>query len=231
MATIRPKVLSTSGHDELLLDADNLKLAAAPTLNEHGTNKAYVDTSVATEATARTNADNTLQSNIDALDTDLQGQIDTINGDITTIEGAYVRDTGDNMTGDLTLGTTQVVLNATTGAATFANGAAEILSTGELQIDRTGASNTLIGFYLNGVNKGFIRADGAATFNSGVNCDYVSTSTTSGSFNVFSNLGADTALNTAFTTGTGTQNIQLYNNGNAVFAGTLEAASVDGGTY
>ena len=79
MATIRPKVLSTSGHDELLLDADNLKLAAAPTLNEHGTNKAYVD----------------------ASDTALQNQIDTI-------DGLYVRDTGDNMTGNLTLGTTQI---------------------------------------------------------------------------------------------------------------------------
>ena len=50
------------------------------------------------------------------------------------------------------------------GSAKFASGAAEFKSTGELQIDRNEASNTLLGFYLNGVNKGFIRADGSANF-------------------------------------------------------------------
>ena len=46
----------------------------------------------------------------------------------------------------------------------FAGGATEFKSTGELQIDRNETSNTLLGFYLNGVNKGFIRADGSANF-------------------------------------------------------------------
>lgn len=156
MASYRPKVLNSTGIDALLDNTDNLQLSAAPTANNHGTNKAYVDTSVSTEASARSSADTTLQSNIDseastrasadttlqsnidteastrssadttlqsnidALDTDLQGQIDTNAGNISTIDGLYVRDTGDNMSGNLTLGTTQITLNATDGSGTFA---------------------------------------------------------------------------------------------------------------
>lgn len=83
------------------------------------------------EEAARIAADATLQSNIDALDTDLQGQIDALDtdlqGQIDTIDGLYVRDTGDNMSGNLTLGTTQITLDATGGSGTFA-GALEAAS-------------------------------------------------------------------------------------------------------
>ena len=56
-----------------------------------------------------------------------------------------------------------ISLNAD-GSAEFAAGAAVFKSTGELQINRTNAANTLLGFYLNGSNTGFIKADGSAEF-------------------------------------------------------------------
>mgnify|MGYP003133480519 CR=1 FL=1 len=61
-------------------------------------------------------------------------------------------------------GTTQKYFVKADGSAEFAGGAAEFKSTGELQIDRTNAANTLLGFYLNGSNTGFIRANGSASF-------------------------------------------------------------------
>lgn len=249
MATIRPKVLSTSGHDELLLDADNLKLAAAPTLNEHGTNKAYVDTSVATEATARTNADSTLQSNIDALDTDLQGQIDTINGDITTIEGAYVRDTGDNMTGNLTLGTTQIVLNATNGNSTFAgdlivnsyaNGCALFPDGGATFGGATVAVNGSTGDFTVGSGSFTVRStDGAVECDSrievgsgDIDSDANATKTLIGSGALYmSRSGATNPVFRGRTAGSLTITSRINADGSATFAGALEAASVDGGTY
>ena len=159
MAALRPVVLDTNGHDKLLDDTDNLTLEFAPSVDNHGTNKKYVDDLVEAEATAREDADTVLQSNIDAealarentdtqlqeniddeeaariaadaalqsniddLDTALQGQIDALDqdlqGQIDVIDGLYVRDTGDNMSGNLTLGTTQITLNASNGSGTF----------------------------------------------------------------------------------------------------------------
>ena len=170
MAALRPVVLDTNGHDKLLDDTDNLTLEFAPSVDNHGTNKKYVDDLVEAEATARQDADTVLQSNIDAealarentdtqlqeniddeeaariaadaalqsnidnldsqfqsqidaLDQDLQGQIDALDqdlqGQIDVIDGLYVRDTGDNMSGNLTLGTTKITLNASNGSGTF----------------------------------------------------------------------------------------------------------------
>ena len=207
MATIRPKVLSTSGHDELLLDADNLKLAAAPTQNDHATNKAFVDTAIAgesanrataitAEANARSAADTTLQSNIDALDTDLQDQIDVIDIDlidlqdqidtntidISTIDGEYVRDTGDNMSGNLTIGTDKVTLNATSGNVVAAG---QLQSSSVIQTNRFGTNIQLAASSADALR-----------------------------------VGSDA-----------TGPIKLKYDGSAIFAGALEAASVDGGTY
>ena len=162
MATKRPKVKDASGIDALLLDVDNLQLTAAPTEDNHGTNKGYVDTQllteignredaiddlqqqITTEVDTRVESDATLHGRIDAEeaarisgDTSLQEQLNSevqarIDGDeglqdqldvlvetLQTVDAHYVRDFGDNMTGNLTFNDTNIILDATTGAGTF----------------------------------------------------------------------------------------------------------------
>lgn len=87
MADFKPKVISSAGHDKLLDDGDNLVLVNAPAADSHGTNKKYVDDSdtalettlqanINAEEAARIEADNQLQSNIDA-EADTRGDADT----------------------------------------------------------------------------------------------------------------------------------------------------------
>ena len=100
MANLRPKVLNANGYDELLDDGVNIQLVAAPATDDAAVNREYVDT----------------------VAESLQGEIDSIvnpGGD-----PVYVRKAGDNMTGDLTLGTDKVTLNATNG---------NVIATGQLQ--------------------------------------------------------------------------------------------------
>ena len=102
MANLRPKVLNANGYDELLDDGDNIQLVAAPATDDAAANKEYVDT----------------------VAESLQGEIDSIvnpGGD-----PAYVRKAGDNMTGDLTLGTDKISLNASDGSASCASGNVEL---------------------------------------------------------------------------------------------------------
>ena len=80
-----------------------------------------------TEEAARIAADASLQAQIDAEaqaradgDDALQSSIDSLAGDLAVIEGSYVHNDGDDMTGNLTFNTTNIVLNAATGAGTFA---------------------------------------------------------------------------------------------------------------
>jgi hypothetical protein len=65
----------------------------------------------------------------------------------------------------------------------------------------------------------YIKTDGSASLAGGLFSNYVSTSTSSGSFNFFKNAGASGALNSVFGTTDGTQTIQFYNDGSATFAG------------
>ena len=58
---------------------------------------------------------------------DIEGYPDLEDGDGTTLDGRYVKVVGDNMTGNLTLGTDKIVLN-TDGTATFV-GALTVTST------------------------------------------------------------------------------------------------------
>ena len=52
----------------------------------------------------------------------LPGYPDVGDGGGSTLDDRYVNATGDNMTGDLTLGTDKITLDATDGSATFAGG-------------------------------------------------------------------------------------------------------------
>ena len=91
MADFKPKVISSAGHDKLLDDADNLILVNAPAADSHGTNKKYVD-----------------------------DQINAITGGDTPTSSIYVKRSGDDMSGNLTIATDKIVLNATNGSAEFA---------------------------------------------------------------------------------------------------------------
>jgi len=79
-----------------------------------------------TEAQTRADEDAALQGNIDTeagtrgdADTDLQNQIDAITGGDTPTSNIYVKRSGDDMSGNLTLGTDKITLNATAGSANF----------------------------------------------------------------------------------------------------------------
>lgn len=54
--------------------------------------------------------------------------------------GTFVDVSGDNMTGNLTLGTNQVILNASNGAGTFAGGDLTINNSGNLLCQRSGST-------------------------------------------------------------------------------------------
>ena len=95
MADRKATVVNPAGYQEQLPDTDNLVLAAAPSSDNHGANKKYVDDG----------------------DTALQGQIDAITGG--SLDGKYVERAGDDMTGNLTFDTDKIELNVD-GSATFA---------------------------------------------------------------------------------------------------------------
>lgn len=204
MANLRPKVLNANGYDELLDDGDTIQLVAAPTADDHATNRLYVDTTVTTavdaEEAARIAADAVLQGNIDAEastradeDSNLQDQIDAITGGTTPGANPYVLRTGDDMSGNLTLGTDKITLNATSG-------------------DINSASNVIVGGN---------PLSGSAT---GVRLRFGGDIQVSGA-------SAGDALLQGYTTGNSSATVDIKANGTATFAGALEAASIDGGTY
>lgn len=138
MASFRPKVLNPNGHDALLDVDDNLTLDNAPQVDTDATNKLYVDTEIdAAEASLTTDYDAKIQAEADARiaaddalldainaeaatradeDAALQEQINLITGDAPGSENPYVKRSGDDMSGSLTLGTDKIILNATDGS-------------------------------------------------------------------------------------------------------------------
>ncbi len=78
-----------------------------------------------------------------------------------TLDDRYVMVTGDNMTGDLTLGTDKITLNATDGSSSFAG---PITGTGGLVIDRTGPGSSVFLGKNNGTTNVTMLARGSATF-------------------------------------------------------------------
>ena len=95
--------------------------------------------------------------------------------------GTFVDVAGDNMTGNLTLGTDKVVLNATSGAATFAGGNFDLASYGALSIKRTDGNNFPLFRWGTDTSYsgGGINPDGSATFANTVTLSRVINSTTS----------------------------------------------------
>ena len=120
MANRKATVLNPAGYQEQLPDDDNLLLTAAPSDPSHGTNKGYVDSAdQALQAeidTTNTNLATEISDRTDA-DSNLQDQIDLLAGG--SLDGRYVERAGDDMTGNLTLGTDKITLNATSGNASF----------------------------------------------------------------------------------------------------------------
>ena len=275
MSDLRPKVLSANGYDKLLDDGDNLVLVNAPSADNHGVNKKYVD-----------DADTALQEEIDAINNPDGG------------DPIYVRKAGDNMTGNLTLATDKVKLN-TDGSATFENsiqaknevrcirganrvnlggsdsyavfenngnfiinwdGSATFVEkvvvgselTNGVNIYPEATSNGVTGGRIGGVAGGDYRwllyPDGSATFAKGgavitssgnvkagpVDTSKGSTLSNTGQFVVRNDDGDGTVR--AISVYKGGQDssdtvADIRYDGSATFAGPLEAASIDGGTY
>lgn len=230
MADLKPKVLSANGYDKLLDDGDNLVLVNAPSADNHGVNKKYVD-----------DADTALDGKIDAeeqnrIDADnaIQGQIDAIvdpGGDGG--DPVYVRKAGDNMTGNLTLDTDKIVLN-TDGSATFGGNIevkkaddqfATIESAGVIKLrnDYLADSKSDAIRVTNGDGDAInVKYDGSAEFVGGVDGKFFRANEPNGA-------GVDSACFLGQLAGVETSRIKA--DGSATFAGPLEAASIDGGTY
>ena len=127
MADRRVTVVNPAGYQEQLPDTDNLLLTLAPSADTHGTNKLYVDTTVAdavanidlslinqqlddleddlASLTLRVSAiENTYatETYVDAADQNLQDQIDAIiaQGELQTLQD--VTDLGSSTTNDMT---------------------------------------------------------------------------------------------------------------------------------
>ena len=127
MADRRVTVVNPAGYQEQLPDTDNLLLTLAPSADTHGTNKLYVDTTVAdavanidlslinqqlddleddlASLTLRVSAiENTYatETYVDAADQNLQDQIDAIiaQGELQTLQD--VTDLGSTTSNDMT---------------------------------------------------------------------------------------------------------------------------------
>ena len=87
MADRRVTVVNPGGYQEQLPDTDNLLLTLAPTADTHGTNKLYVDTTV---ANAVANIDLSLINQ--QLD-DLEDDLAALTLRVTTIEDTYATET------------------------------------------------------------------------------------------------------------------------------------------
>lgn len=87
MADRRVTVVNPAGYQEQLPDTDNLLLTLAPSADTHGTNKLYVDTTV---ADAVANID--LSSINQQLD-DLEDDLATLTLRVTAIENTYATET------------------------------------------------------------------------------------------------------------------------------------------
>lgn len=75
-------------------------------------------------------------------------------------QGDYVNRTGDNMTGDLTLGTDKIVLDASAGNGTFAG---DVLSK-SVDVTQTGLGYTFIGRQPDGTATFYVDQDGSGSF-------------------------------------------------------------------
>lgn len=72
--------------------------------------------------------------------------------------------------------------------------------------------------------------DGNGTFAGDVSANSFNGNTVAGQYNLFSNQGIATDLNTAFSNSGGTEVIQLYNNGSGTFAATIACDVISAGT-
>jgi len=85
------------------------------------------------------------------------GSVVTLVGDDSPIDARYVAVDGDNMTGDLTLGTDKITLDASAGSAEFGS---YIKTNSFIGSDRTAAGNACFTGELNGAQTYRVNADG-----------------------------------------------------------------------
>lgn len=245
MAQVKATHLQANGMQVNMSDSDTLRQALRPSSDDDVSNKVYTDESDLAVTIAAQDANDVLEERIDAdlsnLNTALTGEIlarQTADQEIIDLiesggpdgSNTYVQRSGDNMTGDLTLGTDKITLDATSGAGTFADritapnfypGIDHFYLTASYQ--QTGVGTTVGAGLLRlndpdstqGAQQAFritqggnqpndatiaFMYDGNASFDGGVNADSVTTN-------------------------------DLSVNGSATISGSIEAASIDGGTY
>ena len=158
----------------------------------------------------------------------------TVSGDAgtTLVTKDYVDANTGGTTGDLQavcdVGSTTTT-GATFGGKVYSGGnpdkgtetGAMLHNAGLLQACRSQGTQVVFQGYTEGnaTPTSSILANGSANFADGVAANYISTSTTAGSFNYLSNKGEGADVNTAFADKNGTQSAKIYNNGSADFAG------------
>ena len=161
----------------------------------------------------------------------------------TGLDGDYVNITGDNMTGNLTLGTDKVVLDATNGSATFAGGITsggdQILETGSLNVyqsSNSGSTPVFNGGWSSGGKNitSSIFSNGSASFSGDVYSGGDPNNGTADGVRL-NNLGTvyaarstDTnSIWSGYTVGNTTPTSTITAGGSATFAGTVTAATFD----
>ena len=152
--------LLMEGYPEVDVDGAKISMVASPTDLMDAANKEYVDNAVETvnNSIAQTNAKVTevegkvtantqnitnLTTKVDSNTqniTEINNKITQIEGDITTVEGNYLPLTGGTLTGNLTMGTNQIVLDQ----GHIAAGNNTLLMEGYPEVDVDGAKISMV---------------------------------------------------------------------------------------
>ena len=127
------------------LDAEVTSInASLSQVNENITSLTSRTGALETKTTKLQNSLNTYSSRVRKVEiaiTDINAEITNIKQDITTVEGDYVKKAGDTMTGNLTMGTNQIVLD--TGHIAAGNNT--LLFEGYPEVDVDGAKIKMVG--------------------------------------------------------------------------------------
>lgn len=261
MANRKATVVNPAGYQEQLPDTDNLVLAAAPTEDSHGANKKYVDEATLDPNTGESiyvevsgdNMTGDLTLGTDKITLGVDGAA-SFASTVTALQffgdrpnaSNFVYGTGLNgertsaWLADSTLkigtnssgGNEKITLNAN-GSASFAS-TVSIPSAADTAL-RIGAAGVGYGAYWEKdgeVKIGTNLGGGAEAVNINLlptgSASFASTVETTGKFESNRTVATHTVLR-GLLNDTETSLIQA--NGTATFAGALEAASIDGGTY
>ena len=259
MAQVKVTFLSTTGLQQNMADDDTLRLAAAPSNIEDGTNKKYVDDQDAAVAQDAQDANDALNSaiqdqisDLEQADADLAQAIEDeiaarTQGDLDILEyidkggsdgnNKYVERDGDDMLGPLTFATDKITLGVD-GTGTYTGdvniGSVEIKPAGQLHITNpvgTGLDKafTIIDAIGESVS---ITNGGEAYFDQSVGCG----AEVYGVYSSFNFKAGRTGMVMKIFSGqdsdaTNSPAIAFNADGSGDFVGEVRAEKIDGGEY